>query len=114
MGHATRDSFPGLIPIGGGEQRLYMQVGKDNFDGVYTDTSSVSVRTLLTDIDFASAQVYDTQQPATDAASDALFVNVAPASGAIVIYRSTQAAANYGSSGMPFRFVLIGRVQDTN
>ena len=69
MGHATRDSFPGLIPIGAGEQRLYMQIGQGDFDGVYTDTSSVSIRTLLADIDFASGQVYDTQQPATDAVS---------------------------------------------
>ena len=114
MARLSRDSFPGLTPLGGGEQGYYVQVGQSNFNGVYTDVTDISIRTSLTHIDFASAQVYDTQQPATDASSDALFVDAAVSSGAIVVYRSTQAAANYGASGMPFRYILIGRVESTD
>jgi len=113
MARLTRDAFPGLIPIAGSVD-LYMQTGQSNFNGVYTDVTDISIRTQLTDIDFASAQVYDTQQPATDASHDALFVDVTPSSGAITVYRSTQAAANYGASGMPFRYLLIGKVDATD
>jgi len=114
MARLSRDSYPGLIPIGGGERPLYMQVGSGNYNGAYTDVTDISIRTQITDIDFASAQVYDTQQPATEADHSTLFFDVSVSSGAITLYRSTQAKATYGSSGMPFRYCIIGRVESTD
>ena len=109
MARLSRDAFPGLIPIGGGESDLYLQVGKAAFDGVYTDTTDVPVRSQLTHVDFAIAAVYDTYSPATDATMTeyGLFVDPVPATGAISVYRSSQGAV----SGLPFNYCFIGRVE---
>jgi len=104
-GSKAPDQFPGLIPMGGD---FYMQIGKAAFSGVYTDTTSVPLRTQLDEITVGMAQVYDTYSPATDANDIhkyALFVDVAVSSGAIAIYRSSQGAV----SGLPFNYILIGK-----
>lgn len=112
MAKLSRDAFPGLIPIGGGETGLYMQLGKSAYTGVYTDSTDVPVRTQLTHVDFASAVVYDTYSPATDATMTeyGLFVDPVPSSGAISIYRSSQGAI----SGLPFQYCFIGRVESSD
>jgi len=104
MSKQPGDSFPGLIPLWGD---YYMQIGKGAFNGVYTDTTDVPLRTQLDEIAVGFAQVYDTYSPATDAAMTeyALFVDVAVSSGACNVYRSSQGAV----SGLPFNYMLIGR-----
>lgn len=103
--------FPGLIRIGE-TGNLYIQVGTSSFSGVYTDTTDMPLRTQLTHVDFAAAVVYDTYSPATDAAMTeyVLFVDVAVSSGAVNVYRSSQGAV----SGLPYKYVLIGRVETTD
>ena len=113
MAKLSRDGFPGLIPLAGSED-LYIQMGRGNFNGVYTDVTDVSVQTQLTHFDFASAVAYDTQQPHTEGDHSTLFVDPAPSSGAFSVYRSSSSAAAYGASGMPFKYILIGRVESTD
>ena len=112
MARLSRDAFPGLIPIGGGEAGLYLQVGSLKFDGVYTDTTNRPIRTSLTHIDFMGAQVSDTYAPATDATMTeyGLFCDVAVSSGTVSVYRSSQGAV----SSLPFNYILIGRVESTD
>ena len=111
MAKLSRDQFAGLIPIAGSDN-LFLQMGTLAFDGVYTDTTDRPVRTQLTHIDFASAAVYDTYSPATDAAMTeyVLFVDTAVSSGACNVYRSSQGAV----SSLPFKYLLIGRVEATD
>ena len=97
-----------LIHLGGNK---YMQTGTSAFDGVYTDTSSVPLRTNLQSIISASANVYDTYSPATDTQTMnayTLFVDIAISSGACNVYRSSQGAAE-----IPFSYTLIGTLDTT-
>jgi len=113
MGRVSRDSFPGLIPIGGGEQGLYMQAGKASFSGIYTDTTNVPIRTQLTHVDAMFAQVNDTYSAATDANTAKIYqLNCDPAvtTGTVSVYRSSQGAL----SGLPFNYMIIGRVEATD
>jgi len=112
MGRVSRDSFPGLLPIGGGEQQLFIQYGKAAYSGVYTDTTNAPVRTQLTHIDAAFAQVYDTYSAATDATMTeyGLCVDPVPASGVVSVYRSSQGAV----SGLTFNYLFMGRVEATD
>jgi len=108
MSKTPPDVYPGLIPLGG-SGNYYMQIGKAAFNGVYTDTTDMPIRTQLTDIDFGEAVVYDTYSPATDATMTeyVLFVDVTVSSGACSVYRSSQGAV----SGLPYMYKLIGRVE---
>lgn len=105
------DGFPGLIPLGG-TRNYYLQIGTLKFDGVYTDATDRPIRTQLTHVDYASAQVYDTYSPTTDAAMTeyVLFVDIAVSSGACNVYRSSQGAV----TSLPFQYILIGRVEATD
>lgn len=112
MARESRDVFPGIFPIGA-TGNLYIQLGNGAFSGVYTDTTDVPVRTQLTHVDFAAALVYDTYSIATDANDEKkyiLFVDKNVSSGAVAVYRSSQGAV----SGLPFNYVLIGRVESTD
>jgi hypothetical protein len=104
-------SFPGLIRIGE-TGNLYIQVGLSSYTGVATDVTDLAIRTQLTHVDYAAATVYDTYSPATDATMTeyVLFVDTAVSSGAVTVYRSSQGAV----SGLPFKYVLIGRVETTD
>jgi len=111
MAKLSRDQFPGLLPIAGTDN-LFIQVGTASFNGIYTDTTNMPLRTQLTHIDFASAQVYDTYSPATDAdmTEYVLFVDTAVSSGACNVYRSSQGAVD----SLPYKYLLIGRVEATD
>lgn len=111
MARLSRDSFPGLIPLGGSAE-LYLQVGKGTFSGVYTDSTDMPLRTQLTHVDFGVVSVAETYSPATDATMTqySVFSDYAVSSGAITLFRSSQAAV----SGLPFKYVLIGRVEATD
>lgn len=103
----------GLIPIGDPNVGLYMQIGRGAFNGVYTDTTDVPIRTQLNEIIVGFANVYDTYSPATDANTAKmyqLFVDVAVSSGAFSVYRSSQGAV----SGLPFNYIIIGRLFSTS
>jgi hypothetical protein len=112
MAKLSRDAFPGLIPIGGGEQPLYMQVGKSAFSGVYTDATDVPVRTLLTNIDSIQLTIAETYSPTTDQAMTEyqIFSDGAVSSGTFSVFRSSQGAV----SGLPFFYTVIGRVESTD
>ena len=113
MAHVSRDAFPGLTPLGGGETGYYIQVGKGAFSGVYTDSTHAPIRTQLTVVDAMFAQVNDTYSAATDANTSKIYqLNCDPAvsSGTVSVYRSSQGAL----SGLPFNYVLIGRVESTD
>ncbi len=112
MGRVSRDSFPGLIPIGGGEQDLYIQYGKLAFSGVYTDSTDMPIRTSLTHIDGVTFTIAETYSPATDATMTEyqLFCDGAVSSGTVTVFRSSQGAI----SGLPFFYELKGRVEATD
>jgi len=107
MAKLSRDGFPGLIPLAGSDN-LYIQIGKGAFDGVYTDTTDVPIRTQLTSVTAMFAQVSDTYSPATDATMTeyGLFCDVAVSSNTVSVYRSSQGAV----SGLPFNYFIIGTV----
>ena len=112
MAKLSRDSFPGLIPIGG-SSNLYMQVGTGAFSGVYTDSTHAPIRTQLTNVDVMFAQVDDTYSAATDANTGKIYqlqVDKAVSSSTVSVYRSSQGAL----SGLPFNYILIGRVESTD
>lgn len=104
--------FPGAIQLGGPNSGLLMEVGRASFSGDYAATTDMPIRTSLTEITAAFAQVYDTYSPATDSTMTAysLFVDVAVSSGTVSVYRSSQAAI----SGLTFNYMLIGRKYATS
>lgn len=112
MGRLSRDSFPGLVPFGGGEQALYMQAGNDVFDGIYTDATDMPIRTSLTVVDSAVFTVGETYSPTTDQAMTeyVLFCDRAVSSGTVSVFRSSQGAV----SGLKYSYILIGRVESTD
>ena len=110
MARLSRDSFPGLIPLGGSDNQ-YLQIGSGAFSGVYTDSTDMPLRTQLTHVDFGIVSIAETYSPTTDNTMTpyAVYSDFAVSSGAITLTRSSQGAV----SSLPFKYVLIGRVEDT-
>lgn len=109
---AIKSKIPGLIPLGMPGTNLYMQIGHSSFSGVYTDSTDVPIRTSLNEIEVALAVVDDSYSPATDVTMTEYHVFAARdiSSSTFSVHRSSQGAV----SGLPFSYIVIGRLYATS
>jgi len=115
MAKQPNDSVSGAVPFFGNK---YIQFGSENpWTGNATDESDASIRTNLTNIECAMISIDDTYGVATgtDGTVGVHVQNLAieriVSSGAVLVSRSTQAAAQ---GGQTFSYILIGNVDATD